>query len=49
MLCRWCTSNLKNRVIDNYLKRYKEELLKQQEKQTNRQEAINMFKAMGIF
>lgn len=25
MLCRWCTSNLKNRVIDNYLKRYKEE------------------------
>lgn len=25
MFCRWCTSNLKNRVIDNYLKRYKEE------------------------
>lgn len=30
-------------------KEYREELLKQQEKQTNRQEAINMFKAMGIF
>ena len=25
MFCRWCTSNLKNRVIDNHLKKYKEE------------------------
>jgi 3'-phosphoadenosine 5'-phosphosulfate sulfotransferase (PAPS reductase)/FAD synthetase len=25
MFCRWCTSNLKNRVIDTYLKRYKDE------------------------
>ncbi len=25
MRCRWCTSNLKNRVIDNYLKKYKTE------------------------
>lgn len=25
IFCRWCTSNLKNRVIDNYLKKYKDE------------------------
>lgn len=25
MFCRWCTSNLKNRVIENHLKKYKEE------------------------
>ena len=25
MRCRWCTSNLKNRVIDNYLKKYQKE------------------------
>lgn len=25
MFCRWCTSNLKNRVIDNYLKKFKSE------------------------
>ena len=25
MRCRWCTSNLKNRVIDNYLKQYRQE------------------------
>lgn len=34
---------LKNR------KEYKEELLKQQEEQKNKQEAINMFKTMGMF
>lgn len=25
MRCRWCTSSLKNKVIDDYLKKYKEE------------------------
>lgn len=30
-------------------KEYREALLKKQEKQRNRQEAINMFKAMGMF
>lgn len=25
MLCRWCTSNLKTKVISDYLKKYKEE------------------------
>ena len=25
MRCRWCTSNLKNRTIDSYLRKYKEE------------------------
>lgn len=30
-------------------KEYKETLLKQQEKQKNRQEAINIFRAMGMF
>lgn len=25
MRCRWCTSNLKNKVIDDYLKKYKNE------------------------
>lgn len=25
MKCRWCTTLLKNRVVDNYLKQYKEE------------------------
>lgn len=25
MRCRWCTSNLKNRVVDKYLKQYKSE------------------------
>lgn len=25
MFCRWCTSNLKNKVINDYLKKYKEE------------------------
>lgn len=25
MLCRWCTKALKNQVIDNYLKQYKDE------------------------
>ena len=25
MRCRWCTSILKNKVIDNYLKKYKQE------------------------
>ena len=25
MLCRWCTTLLKNQVIDNYLKKYKDE------------------------
>lgn len=30
-------------------KEYRQELLKQQESQKNRQEAINIFKAMGMF
>lgn len=30
-------------------KEYREELLKQQENQKNRQEAINIFKTMGMF
>lgn len=30
-------------------KEYREEMLKKQEEQKNRQEAINIFKAMGIF
>lgn len=30
-------------------KEYKEALLKQQEEQKNRQEAINIFRAMGMF
>ena len=30
-------------------KEYREELLKKQEKQKNKQEAIDMFKAMGMF
>ena len=30
-------------------KEYKETLLKQQEEQKNRQEAINVFRAMGMF
>ena len=34
MFCRWCTSNLKNRVIDNHLKKYKEEGLNATEIQT---------------
>lgn len=33
----------------NSRKEYKEALLKQQEEQKNRQEAINVFRAMGMF
>ena len=33
----------------NNRKEYKEALLKQQEEQKNRQEAINVFRAMGMF